>query len=557
MAGTHTLTTGSWSRGQSRRSPWVTLVVLCSTILVVNLDSTVLNVALPTLVRDLNATSSDLQWIVDAYALVFGGLLLVAGSLGDRVGRKRTFVAGLAAFAAGSAWAAGAGSVGMLIAARASMGIGGALMMPSTLAIIADVFPDGAQRQRAIGVWAGTSGVGFALGPIIGGLLLAHFWWGSVFLINVPIAVIALLCAVPLVPDSRNPAARRPDVVGALLSIAGIGLLLWAIIEAPVNGWSSLAVAGPGFAGLALMLGFAAWERSSTHPMLNLRFFRARSFACAVSSMGLVAFGLIGSLFALTQFLQFNLGYSALDAGVRMLPIAAAVAVVAPMSALLVRIGGHKVTTAAGMLCIGAGLLVASRTTVDSGYLGILPGLILSGIGAGLAMPSVSGSVIASVPRAETEVGSATNGTFMQIGGATGVAVVGSLLSSRYQSRMSDALAPYHVPAGLRHTILDSVGSALAVAERLGGMVGQMLAGAARSAFISGSDLGMFVAAMVAFSGCVIALVALPSRPPSTEVGTANSELGMSAADRSGAAVTGAQAGSAQGHPVTTSAPPR
>ena len=393
------------------------------------------------------------------------------------------------------------------------MGIGAALMMPSTLAIIADVFPDGAQRQRAIGVWAGTSGVGFALGPIIGGLLLAHFWWGSVFLINVPIAVTALLCAVVLVPDSKNPAARRPDVVGALLSIAAIGSVLWAIIEAPAHGWTSFAVAAPGIAGLALIAAFAAWECSSAHPMLDLRFFRARSFSCAVSSMGLVAFGLIGSLFALTQYLQFNLGYSALDAGVRMLPIAAAVAVVAPMSALLVRIGGHKLITAAGMLCIGAGLWQASGATVDSGYLGILPGLLLAGVGAGLAMPSVSGSVIASVPRAETGVGSATNGTFMQIGGAMGVAVIGSLLSGRYQSRMRDVLAPYHLPAGIQHTILDSVGSALAVAERAGGIVGQFLAAAARSAFISGSDLGMFVAAMVAFSGCVIALVALPSRP--------------------------------------------
>ncbi len=519
MAVTQTLSTTSWPRGRSRRSPWLTLVVLCSTILVVNLDSTVLNVALPTLVRDLNATSSDLQWIVDAYALVFGGLLLVAGSLGDRIGRKRTFVAGLAAFAAGSAWAASSGSVGMLIAARASMGIGAALMMPSTLAIIADVFPDGAKRQRAIGVWAGTSGVGFALGPIIGGLLLARFWWGSVFLINVPIAVAALVCAVVLVPDSKNPAARRPDVVGALLSIAGIGLVLWAIIEAPANGWSSLRVAAPGVAGLALLAGFAAWERSSSHPMLNLRFFRARSFSCAVSSMGLVSFGLIGSLFALTQFLQFNLGYSALDAGVRMLPIAAAVAIVAPMSALLVRIAGHKVTTAAGMLCIGAGLWEASLATVNSGYLGILPGLILAGVGAGLAMPSVSGSVISSVPRAETGVGSATNGTFMQIGGAMGVAVVGSLLSSCYQSRMSDALARYHLPTGIQHTILDLVGSALAVAERLGGVAGQLLSDAARSAFISGSDLGMIVAAIVAFSGCVIALVALPSRPSNPEGG--------------------------------------
>jgi len=214
---------GTGSPGFSR---WLALAVLCVSILMVNLDNTVLNVALPTLVRDLHATSSQLQWIVDAYALVFGGLLLVAGSLADRVGRKRTFLAGVVAFAGGSAWAALSGSVDLLIAARASMGIGAALMMPSTLSIITDMFRDAGQRQRAIGLWAGTSGLGFALGPIVGGLLLARFWWGSVFLINVPIAVAGLLCALRLVPDSRNPAALRPDLAGAVLSTAGLGLVL-------------------------------------------------------------------------------------------------------------------------------------------------------------------------------------------------------------------------------------------------------------------------------------------------------------------------------------------
>ena len=222
-------------------SPWAALAVLCSSLLIINLDTTVLNVALPTLVRDLHATSSQLQWIVDAYALVFGGLLLTAGSLADRLGRKRTFLVGLLAFAGGSAWAAFSGSVGLLIAARASMGVGAALLMPSTLAIITDVFRDPAERQKAIGLWAGASGVGFAVGPIVGGLLLAHFWWGSVFLINVPIAFAAALLAWRLVPDSRNPAALRPDLAGALLSVAGIGLVLWAVIEAPVDGWTSSA----------------------------------------------------------------------------------------------------------------------------------------------------------------------------------------------------------------------------------------------------------------------------------------------------------------------------
>jgi EmrB/QacA subfamily drug resistance transporter len=501
----------------SKRSPgysrWLALAVLCVSILMVNLDNTVLNVALPTLVRDLNAISSQLQWILDAYALVFGGLLLVAGSLADRVGRKRTFLAGLVAFAGGSAWAAFSGSVGVLIAARASMGIGAALMMPSTLSIITDMFPDGGQRQRAIGFWAGTSGLGFALGPIVGGLLLAHFWWGSVFLINVPIAAAGLLCAVPLVPDSKNPAALKPDVAGAVLSIAGLGLVLWSIIEAPVHGWSSALVIGTGVAGLAVIAGFVVWERASSHPMLNLQFLRLRSFSAAVGSNGLAMFGLAGALFVLTQFLQFNLGYSALQAGVRMLVIAAAIAVTAPASSVVVRLAGTKLTTAAGLLLIAAGLWQVSGSSVAWTFTSILPGTILTGVGAGLVMPAVSGSVMGSLPRGDTGVGAATNGVFIQVGSALGVAVIGSLLSTRYQDRMTAALAPYHLPHAIENTILGSIGGALDVAARVGGTTGHLLAHVARSAFISGADLGLATAAAVALAGSVLALVALPASP--------------------------------------------
>jgi EmrB/QacA subfamily drug resistance transporter len=501
----------------SEPSRWLALAVLCVSILVVNLDNTVLNVALPTLVRDLHATSSQLQWIVDAYALVFGGLLLVAGSLADRVGRKRTFLAGLVGFAGGSAWAAFSGSVGMLIAARASMGIGAALMMPSTLSIITDMFRDTAQRQRAIGFWAGTSGVGFALGPIIGGVLLAHFWWGSVFLINVPIAAGGVLCAIPLVPDSKNPAALRPDLAGAVLSIAGLGLVLWAIIEAPVHGWSSAVVVGAGTAGLVVLAVFVAWERASTHPMLNLRFFRNPSFSAATSSQGLALFGLAGALFVLTQFLQFNLGYSALQAGVRMLPIAAAVAVVAPLSAAAVRLAGVKLTTAAGLLLSAAGLWQVSHATVTWAYTSLLPGLIMTGVGAALVMPAVSGSVMGSLPRGDLGVGSATNGVSIQVGGALGVAIVGSLLSTRYQDRMTTALASYHLPHAIESTILGSIGGALAIAARVAGAAGHLLAHTARAAFISGADLALLTAAVVVLAGCVVALLSLPARPRADE----------------------------------------
>ncbi len=503
--------------------------MLCVPLLIVSLDTTVLNVVLPTLVRKLHATTSELQWIVDAYVLVFGGLMLVAGSLADRVGRKRTFLAGLAAFAAGSTWAAFSGSVGVLIAARASMGIGAALIMPSTLAIITNMFTNQGERQRALGFWAGTSGAGLALGPIVGGLLLTHFWWGSVFLINVPVAVAGLLVAVPLIPDSKDPHAPPMDSVGSALSITGLGLLLWAIIEAPVHGWSSALVLGAGAGALAVLVGFVAWERTCPHPMLNLHYFAARRFSVAVLCNGLLAFGLYGALFVLTQLLQFQLGYTPLQAGVRVLPAAAAIAVMAPLSTVLVRRLGTKLTVTAGLLLVAGGLWQISGATVATTYGGIVAGMVLLGTGAGLVIPPSTGSVMGSLPTAHTGVGSATNGSFMQVGGALGVAIIGSLLSTRYQHRIMGALAPYHIPHSVEETIRGSLGGALEVARQLGGVTGEMLAGFARSAFISGMDLGLLIAAGVALAGATLAAVALPSRPAAGGNNPAASQPGAEA----------------------------
>jgi len=500
--------------GKGAPSParWLALTVLCVSLLIVTLDTTVLNVALPTIVRDLHATTTELQWIVDAYSMVFAGLLLVAGSLADRIGRKRVFLAGLVAFAAGSTWAAFSGSVGMLIAARASMGIGGAMMMPSTLSIITAMFRDAAERQRAIGLWAATTGLGIALGPIVGGLLLARFWWGSVFLINVPIAVLGVACALPLIPESKNPAALRPDMAGALMSITGLGLLLWSLIEAPTRGWSSPLVIGVGAGGLAVLVAFAAWERASSHPMLNIRFFRRARFSGAVSSVGLVMFGLFGALFVLTQYLQFSLGYSALQAGMRVLPAAGAIAVIAPFSTVLVRVIGTKLTVAAGLLVISGGLWQVATASAATTYAGILPGMILLGMGAGLTIPSATESVMGSLPGGHTGVGSATNGAFLQLGGSLGVAVIGSLLNTRYQNNMTSTLAPYHIPHAISQTILGSLGGALGVAGHVGGVLGAELGHVARSAFVSGMDLGLATGACVAAAGCLIALIVLPSR---------------------------------------------
>ncbi|HTX84923.1 MAG TPA: MFS transporter [Streptosporangiaceae bacterium] len=504
---------------QSHPGRWLALGVLCVSLLIVTLDNTVLNVVLPTLVRDLRATDTQLQWIVDSYVMVFAGLLLVAGSVADRIGRKRTFLAGLTLFAAGSTWAAFSGSVGMLIAARASMGIGGALIMPSTLSIITNMFADRTERQRAIGMWAGTSGLGIALGPIIGGLLLAHFWWGSVFLINVPIAAIGLAFAIPLVPDSKNQAARAPDIAGALLSVAGLGLLLWSIIEAPEEGWTSALVIAAGLGGLAVLAAFAVWERMSSHPMLRLEFFRQRSFSAAISSVGLAMLGLFGALFVLTQFLQFDLGYTPLQAGLRVLPAAGAIALIAPLSAVLIRASGTKLTAAAGLLTIGAGLWQISLASVTTGYTGTLPGMILLGVGAGLVIPAATASVMGSVPPEHTGIGSATNGAVLQVGGALGVAIIGSLLNTRYQGKITAAVSPYHVPHAVMSLISGSLGGALMVAAHVGGGLGADLAQAARSAFISGMDLGLATGAGVALAGGILALAWLPGRARAADRG--------------------------------------
>jgi EmrB/QacA subfamily drug resistance transporter len=513
QAGTPSIATGP--AGLTPRVRAAALAVLCAAVVIVNLDNTILNVALPTLVRDLNAGSSDLQWIVDAYVIVFAGLLLTAGSLADRVGRKRTFLTGLAVFAAGSAWAAFSGSVTLLIAARAGMGVGGALLIPSTLSIISDMYRVPRERQRAISLWAATTGVGVALGPIIGGLLLARFWWGSVFLVNVPIAIAGLIGAVLLVPDSRDPDASALDPAGAVLSILGIGLVLWAIIEGPAKGWASSPVLGVAAAGLAVLAAFVAWERFTSHPMLHLGFFRSRAFGAAIPAVATVNFGLYGALFVLTQFLQFSLGLSPLAAGVRVLPAAAAVVVIAPLSAVGVRLIGPKFTMAAGLALIAIGLGLVCDVTISTGYGGIVAGMVLLGAGAGLALPTSSGSVVGSVPRAHAGVASATNTTAIQVGGALGVAVVGSLLSTRYSGNVTAALAGPQVPATAMAAISGSLGGALAVAARVPGASGELLARVARSAFASGLDLGMLAASGVAAAGFLIAVIWLPRRAQS------------------------------------------
>jgi EmrB/QacA subfamily drug resistance transporter len=503
------------SRDPTHHHPhrWYALVVLCVSVLIVNVDNTILNVALPTLVRDLHATSSELEWIVDAYAMAFAGLLFVGGSLADRFGRKRFFLLGLAVFAGGSIGAAFSPSVHPLIAWRTVMGAGAALAIPSSLAIINDVFRDPRERARAIGAWAGTMGLGVAIGPIAGGLLLSSFWWGAIFLVNVPIALAGLIGAVAFVPDSRNPEADRPDPIGSLLSIVGLGLLLWAIIEAPSRGWTSALVLVVGTASIAVLGGFVAWESHCTHPMLKLRLFGQRRFSAAMVGESLGVFALLGALFVQTQFLQFDLAFSPLQAGLRILPLAAVICAVAPLASVAVRCIGVKLTATTGLLAIGGGLWwISILSTAPATYAEMVPGMLAIGLGAGLLLPTATNSVLGSVPTGDSGVGSATNTVALQVGGALGVAVVGSIMSTRYQDDLGASLSGYHVPGSILQIILGSLGGALTVAARIGGETGAALAHAARVAFLSGSQVGMAVGGTVALVGAVTTLVALPSR---------------------------------------------
>ncbi|MGA3149563.1 MAG: MFS transporter [Acidimicrobiales bacterium] len=514
----------------SHHRRWAALAVLCVTLLLISLDNTVLNVALPTITRSLGASSSQLQWMVDAYAVVFAGLLLSLGALGDRVGRKWVFMAGLVVFGAGSAFAAFSGSPDRLTLARAVMGVGAAALMPCTLSILTNIFTAERDRVRAIGIWSGTTGLGVALGPILGGLLLAHFWWGSVFLVNVPVALCGLVAAIWLIPNSKNPASMRPDPVGAGLSILGLGLLLWGIIEAPGRGWTSLPIAGSLAAAAVVIAGFVIWERRIDHPMLPLRFFSNRRYSAAIAALALVLFALLGMFFLMTQYLQFVLGYSALQAGVRVAPVALTLLVIAPFSVVVARRIGTKVVVATGLALIALALGLLSRTTVTGSYRDCIIPFVIVGIGVALGLAPCTESVMGSLPRHEAGVGSATNDTSMQVGGALGVGVLGTALNLRYEHLMAAAVGHAGVPGAIRVLIESSVGAALAVAKHVPGRLGDELALVARRSFISGMDLALVVAACVVGVAAVLVVVLLPN------FGTEVSEDGTTArgASRSG-----------------------
>jgi EmrB/QacA subfamily drug resistance transporter len=500
------------------RRRWLTLLVLCVSLMVIGLDNTILNVALPTLARPghaggLGASASQLQWIVDAYTVVFAGLLLTAGSLGDRFGRYRGLAAGLATFGVGSALSSFAGSANALIFTRALMGIGAAFIMPATLSILTNVFTDRAERAKAIGIWAGVSALGIGVGPIAGGFLLSHFWWGSVFLVNVPLVAVGLVLGFLLVPDSRDPAAPKLDPFGAVLSIAGLTALLWSVIEAPSHGWGSNQIL-VGFAvGAVLMSAFLAWELTYSSPMLDIRVFENPRFSAASGAVTLTFLALFGTLFLLTQYLQSVLGYSTLKAGAILVPQALLIMTAAPLSSVWVQRFGNKRVVAVGLTIVATSMLLFLALTPHSSVLGVIGITMLLGLGMGNVMAPATESIMGSLPKEKAGVGSAVNDTTRQVGGAVGVAVLGSLLSSRFASQMSSTLNG-NTPAALVGRVKESVGSALGVARTAPDAhpFGPRIVTAAKDSFVAGMHVSALVAAAVIVVAAVGVIVWLPAR---------------------------------------------
>jgi EmrB/QacA subfamily drug resistance transporter len=489
---------------------WWTLAVLCFSLLIIGMDNTILNVALPTIQRDLGASGSQLQWIVDAYVIVYASILLTTGALGDKFGRKGALSVGLVVFGVGSVASAFAASSGALIAFRALAGVGGALIMPATLSILTNVFP-AEERGRAIGIWAGVSGIGIVAGPLAGGWLLEHFWWGSVFLINVPIVLIALAAGHLLVPTSRDPNAPRLDLVGTVLATLGLGTLLYGIIEAPAMGWGDTAVLTAFAAGIVGLVGFIAWEAHTDHPMLEIRFFRNPRFSAANIAVTLVFFAMFGSLYFLTQYLQYVLGYSAMTAGAALIPLAVMMMITAPNSPRLAERFGTKVVVAGGLAIVAGALGLLSQATVSSSYEFIAVVLALLGLGMSIAMAPATESIMGSLPKEKAGVGSAMNDTTRQVGGALGVAVLGSITAASYHASIGGSSVVAALPPQAQAAAHDSIGGAVAVAQQLPVGGAQLIADASQS-FVSAMNSTVLIGAAIALAGALVALLFLPAR---------------------------------------------
>jgi EmrB/QacA subfamily drug resistance transporter len=497
-----------------RHNKPLVLISLLLAAFVINLDTTIVNVALPTLVRELHASTSQLQWVVDAFNLLFAASVLAAGSLSDRFGRKGVLLAGLSVFGLASLTGGLTNNPGQLIAARAVMGIGAAMVFPATLSLLTNVFTDRRERALAIGLWGAVTGVAIALGPIVGGWLLQAFDWRSIFFAMTPVAALAGLLAAAQVPTSRDPSAPRTDRAGFALSTAMVALLVYTIIEAPTHGWGSPWTLGSFAAAALLAAAFVAWERRTEQPMLDLSLFANPRFTAASVSVAISFFALSGFIFLVTQYFQFLKGYGPLSTGVRLLPVASSVAISSILGArLAVRIG-TKLVVATGLLSMAAFYLWVTTAAAGTGYGTIAAQMVVLGTGMGLTSAPATDAIMGVVPKAKAGVGSAVNDATRLLGGTLGVAVIGSVYASLYASRLTSALRG-QLPASVAQAAHASVGAALTAATKLLHSGHPALAAAvhngASSAFFHGFHAANFVSAGVAATGAVMALALLPA----------------------------------------------
>ena len=485
------------------RRRWFLLGIMCLSLVMVVMSVAGLNVALPSMQRELDASASALQWIVDVYALVFAALLLPAGAIGDRFGRKKALLIGLAIFAGGSVVGGLATESSMVIVGRVINGIGAAFVMPATLSLLTTVFPPH-ERRKAIAMWAGFAGAGGALGPIVSGALLERYWWGSAFLVNVPI-VLAVMAAVWIFsPTSRDPEATPLDPVGALLSLVGLGALIFGIIEGPERGWTDGMVLASFVVAVVGLVAFVVWERRSPHPMLPLDLFRDRRMSVGSGVVTVAFFVMFGLFFMFTLYLQFVRAYSPLEAGLATLPLAMTLVAVAPRSAAAADKVGSGPVIAAGFVLVAAGFGVLALIQPDSSYFVLVLALVLLGAGMSLTAAPATGSIMSAVPHAKAGVGSAVNDTTREVGGALGIAVLGSLASAVYRSSID--LGGLTLPPPVREAAQESVGAATILAESVPG--GGELASRAGQAFTDAFNLTSGIAALLCLvaAGVVVAV---------------------------------------------------
>jgi EmrB/QacA subfamily drug resistance transporter len=505
-------TDGTPSGGSDRR--WLVLPVLCLSVFLVVVDNTIVNVALPTLNRQLGASITSLQWIVDAYSLAFAGLLLAGGGIGDRLGRKATMQVGLVFFGVFSAAAAASHSTGTLITSRALMGVAAAFIFPASLAILTSIFPDPSERQKALGIWGATSGIAVAFGPVVGGALLEHFWYGSIFLVNVPIVIVTLIAGQSLIPRLPKVASHRFDTRGVVVSTIGVTSLVLAIIEGPQWGWASGGTLACFAMAAVFLSAFALLELRTDGPLLDVRVFRIPRFTGGALSISVSFFSLFGFIFLITQYFQFVKGYSTLSAGVHTLPFAIVAAVATPLAAVLALRIGTRAVVATGLLLMAGGLVVAAfNSEATTSYWGpVIVAMVLLALGLSSITAPATEAVMGSVPDEQRGAAAAVNNTTRELGGTLGVAVFGSIFISSYAPKIISAFRPLPIPAGPKAEAHQSMAAALVVVKHAPHAARPLLENIAFDAFHSGLAAASIVGACVAAVGALVAFKLLPGR---------------------------------------------